>query len=437
MAKRDFRWLFSGAIALSAIGAASLLLTSFGASAAASGSGPVQVTFWESHSAGGPPGKAVQYLVGAFNRTHHGIHVNLTITKASHKALGALAAGDAPVLAMISHYDGNFLNAHALVSLNSLLFKGKGAMTTAQQRSIFPVVFGNGEVSGQHYRLQADAKVSQLSYNRALFAKAGITAIPATWTELAADVAILKHKFPNVVPLAWKDSSAHILPPFLSNGGHIFTPGSNGKKVDFLGPAAVRTFNYFRGLYQKGEMILAHGSQIRADFASGKLAIADGTSAGYQKLLDAVAGRFPVGVFAYPSGTTGHSANLAQGLGFVVMVNNTKLQDQAAAAFIKWWFSPTAQAYWGTRSGYPPETTSALADIPSSFMSSHPGIAVAIKILRSPYTIARPNQTAYKEVQAVLDAEFYDAVTGHATVESALHTLQTQSNDYLSGQSAL
>ena len=100
------------------------------------------ITLWESHSAGGPPGLAVAALVKQFNATHPDIHVALTVTKASHKALGALAAGDAPVAAWISHYDGQFLSAHALVDLNSLI-NGPSGLTASERLSIFPVHLRN------------------------------------------------------------------------------------------------------------------------------------------------------------------------------------------------------------------------------------------------------------------------------------------------------
>jgi ABC-type glycerol-3-phosphate transport system substrate-binding protein len=70
-------------------------------------------------------------------------------------------------------------------------------------------------------------------------------------------------------------------------------------------------------------------------------------------------------------------------------------------------------------------------------MATHPGIAVAVKILESPYTISRPVSTAYKEVQASLDTQFFDAVTGAESVHQALATLQQQADQYMSGQSAL
>lgn len=423
-----------GLLQLAATGLTSFALAGLALSGTAdAASAPtLQLSLWESHN-GGPVENSEVYLVNWFNRTHPSIHVTINNVKASTKALAALTAGNPPILAEISHYDGSFLNAHALLPLNGYVL-GKGGLT---QKNFYPSVWQNGAVGAQHYRLMADVKLSQLSYNVKMFSEAGIKAPPKTWTQLAADLEILKRKFPSIIPMAYKDSSAHILPPFLANGGKLFAPGSNGKKVDFLTPAAVSTFNYFRGLYARHLMIFAHGANIRSDFGAGKIAVADGTSAGYQKILDAVHGRFPVGVFAYPAGSTGHSANLAQGLGFVLMIDHTKAQDLAAETFIKWWFGNGPQAYWAEHSGYPPETKSAALAIPKSFMASHPGERVALSELASKYTIPRPVQGGYKEVQSTLDALFYKAVTGQMTVKAALQQLQTQADAYLSGQTEL
>lgn len=422
---------------ISAFGAAAALTAGWGVSAFANArpaaTSKVTISFWESHSAGNPPGIALRHLIQTFNRTHKKVHIDLTITKASHKALGALAAGDAPVVAWISHYDGNFRAAHALVPWNRY-FSG---FPVAERDSFFPVVWANGEVHGQHYRIQADAKVSELVYNKAIFAKAGLTSFPATWTQLAKDAEIIKQRVPGVIPLAWKDSSAHILPVFLSNGGKLFKPGSHQHQVDFLTSAATRTFTYFRKLYSGKEMILAHGSAIAADFGAGKIAIADGTSAGYFLKVNAAHGAFPVGAASYPAGSTGHSANLDQGLGFVLMVHHAPGQYRAATTFLSWWFSPQTQAYWGTHSGYPPVTRAGLNRIPKSYFTKNPGVRVSAAALASPYTIARPTSDAYKEVQSALDAAFYNAVTGRTSISAALHALQKQADAYLSGQSAL
>ena len=405
------------------------------ATAKATSSGVVDVTLWESHLAG-PVGDAVSALVSRFNASQHGVHLGLDVTSASTKALGAFEAGHPPLLAEISHYDNAFVSAHALVSLNSFMY-GPNGLSKRQWAQFDPVFLSNGDIGGQHYRLMAGMKVSQLNYNMPLLSAAGIGSPPATWGALYSDLKILKAKYPGVIPLAWKNSSAHEIPPFLSNGGSIFKLGTNNTQTDWNSPAGVATFDFFRTLYSQGLMIFAHGNTIRADLAAGKLAIGDGTSAGYQKALEAVSGKFAMGTWPYPAGSTGHTANLAQGLGFVIMTGHTKAQEAAAWEVIKFLLSPQSMAYWSMHTGYAAVSAPARALIPASFLASHPGIAVSNQIAASPYTIARPIPAAYAEVQSALDTAFFNAVTGKESVSSALAQLDATDHKYLTGKSGL
>ncbi|MHB8324711.1 MAG: extracellular solute-binding protein [Candidatus Dormibacteria bacterium] len=434
-----WRWGRSGRGVMSAavVAALGVVLTACGSATGArpTGSGVVSVTLWESHLAG-PVGDAVSALVKQFNGTHHNVHLALDVTSASTKALGAFEAGHPPLLAEISHYDNSFVSAHALLSLNSFMF-GSSGLTHQQWAQFDPVFLSNGEVGGQHYRLMAGMKVSQLNYNEPMLAAAGITSRPVTWGALCTDLKILKAKDPGVIPLAWKNSSAHEIPPFLSNGGSIFKPGTNNTQTDWNSPAGVATLDFFRTLYSQGLMIFSHGNTIRADLAAGKLAIGDGTSAGYAKALDAVAGKFPMGVWPYPAGSSGHTANLAQGLGFVIMTGHTKAQDAAAWEVIKFLLSPQSMAYWSMHTGFAAVSAPARALIPASFLASHPGIAVSNKIAASPYTIPRPIPAAYAEVQSALDTAFFNAVTGKQSVASALAALDATDQKYLTGKSGL
>lgn len=392
---------------------------------------PVAIQLWESHN-GGPVGGAMTALVDKFNATHRGVRVSIVVTKASTKLLAAIPAGNAPVLAEISHYDGTLVKAGALVSWNRFM----AASTVVSAKSMLPVVWQNGEVHAQHYRIQADLKVSEVFYNEAMFKKAGIASAPATWTELAADAARVKKL--GVIPIGWKDSSAHILPAFMSNGGTLLKGSDSvGKAVNFETPAGKRTLSYFHSLYAANELQLHHGTTLREDFAGGKMAMIDGTSAGYAKVLAAVAGKFAVGAFVEPGGSTGHAANLAQGLGFVLPKGHTHAQDEAAWTFVQWWFEPAQQALWAERTGFDPETRAGISAIPASFMNSHPGLEASIAAATSPYTVPRPVSDSYNEVQASIDASFFDAVTGKQSVASALATLQSQGNAYMKGASEL
>ncbi len=413
-------------------GCASSAAATAPSSATASASGVVDVSLWESHS-GGPVATSMAALVKRFNATHHHVRVRLNVTKASTKALAAVTAGTPPLLAEISHYDNRFIQSHAVLSLNPFLAGREGGHALAAS-SLYPAVRANGDVGGQHYRLQADLKVSEFFYNQALFAKAGVQ-VPHTWNQLAAILPKLARH--GVIPLAFKDSTAHILSAFRANGGHYFLPGSHQQRTEFSGPAGVETFGFFRNLYRRHWMILAHGSTIRTDFGAGRLAIADGTSAGYQKILTAAGGHFPVGAFAFPAGSSGHSANMAQGLGFVVFKGRTPAQQRAAWEWVQWFLQPAQQAYWAMHSGFAPESPAGAAAIPASWLKAHPGEAVSIQEAASPHTAPRPNASAYQEVQSAVDAAFFDIVTGKKPLHTALKALDATDHRYLTKKTAI
>jgi len=421
--------------ALTLLSASAILLAACASSAvspASNAKGGVQdVVLWESHN-GPPVGTEMSAMVSKFDATHKNVHVSIDVTKASSKLQDALAAGDPPILAEISHYDGVYVKAHALVSWNSFM---KGSSVVSKSNFV-PTVWHNGEVNGQHYRFQTDVKVSIVDYNKTMFANAGITSPPATWTQLATDAAKLKTS--GVIPIGWKDSSSHILPAFASNGG-TWLKGSMsvGHSVDFNNSAGVKTFSYFKSLYASGDLVLDHGTALREDLAAGKMAMIDGTSAGYQKTLTAVGGKFPVGAFVEPGGSTGHAYNMSQGLGFVLPKGHSHAQDEAAWTFVQWWYEPAQQVAWAEATGYPPETRAGIAAMPSSFLASHPGEAASIQAVESPFTFPRPVSNSYKEVQSALDSTFYDIVTGKESVSKGLASLDKTGNSYMSGASEL
>lgn len=392
---------------------------------------PVTISLWESHN-GGPVGGAMTTLVDKFNSSQKSVHVKIVVTKASKKLEAAIAAGNPPALAEISHYDGALVAGGGLISWNKFL----SGSSSVSKSDMLPVVWKNGEVNGQHYRLETDLKLSEVFYNETLFKKAGITSVPQTWSELSADAQKLKAQ--GAIPIGWKDSSAHILPAFMSNGGTMLK-GSNsvGTAVDFNNAAGKATFTYFHSLYASGNLQFHHGTTLRQDLAAGKMAMIDGTSAGYAKVLAAVSGKFKVGAFVEPGGSTGHRYNMGQGLGFVLPKGTPQSQQNAAWTFVQWWFEPAQQALWSETTGFAPETKSGESAIPASFLSSHPGLKASLSAANSPYTFARPVSDSYKEVQSALDAQFFNAVTGKESVAAALAKLQSEGDSYMSGASKI
>lgn len=390
-------------------------------------SGLVKIQLWESHSSG-PVAKTEQQLVNQFNASHSNVQVSLYVTHASAKALSAVTAGNPPVLAEISHYIGKFVSANALLPLQSMAASGPQTFWPGVSKNS---TWGSGNTL---YRYPADVKVEELFYNKSLFKKAGITSVPTTWTQLESDLQKLKSL--GVIPMGFKDSSAHILSAFISNGGSEFSNSSH-TQAQFDNAAGRATFTYFKNLYQQKDMVFSHGNTMRADFGAQKMAIIDATSAGYQKDLAATGGNFQMGAFAFPAGISGHSGGIVQGLGFVLFNGVSKADQQAAWTFVHWFNEPAQQAYWAMHSGFAPTTPAGAQAIPSNWLAANQGEAVSIQILKSQYTVARPNTDSYSEVQSALDAAFFNAVTGKQSVSSALATLDGQANQYLSGKSAL
>lgn len=418
------------------------------ASATASGSAAashvIDLTLWESHTGNtNPVAVTEQEIVSKFNASQHGVHVSILETSGTTKGLAAAQAGHPPVIAEVSHYDGQFRDAGLIIDQNSLI-SGSNGFSSAQLSSFYPGVLANGRIPqqvvngvtqpGKQYRLAADVKVEELFYNTALFKQAGIGACPGTWTALGQD--LVKLKALGVTPMGFKDASAHIESAFIANGGSLTKPGSGGTQTAYDSAAGTTTFSQFRQWYSQKLFVFSHGATMRADLASKKLAIEDGTSAGWAKVRNAAkAAGIQVRACPFPSGTSGHAGNVIQGLGFVIFSHASAAQQQAALQFEKFWNSPSIQAFWAKGSGFDPSVTSAVPLIGQSYLTSGAGagLNVSIKELESPYSQPRGQSDTYAQVDSALDTAFFNAVTGKQSVSAALAGLDKAAAGYLKG----
>jgi sn-glycerol 3-phosphate transport system substrate-binding protein len=408
-----------------------LLLAACGSAPQASNTGPVTVTLWESQS-NEPVASTMNAIVQQYNAANPGSKIQLHLIGQGTQVMAAVSAHNPPIMGEVNHYIAQYRKANALVSFSPYL-TGSNGFSQQEQSQFYPSIWTDGLVNGQRYRMLVDTKVSELFYNKDLFQQAGITTPPTTYTQLAQDLAMLKQKLPGVTPMAIDNSVGDILPPFLANGGQLYAPGSQSKSA-FQSPAGQATFDYFHQLYQNGQVIFSNTNGVRSLFAQGKLAVADQTSAGSMPIVSAVNGKFPVGAFAWPNGSTGHSGNVIQGEGVIMMTGYTQREYDAAWSFIKFWMSPKQQAYWAVHSGYAPETAAALQYITPQDYAANPGLAVSVQTLSSPYTIHRPVDDNYSQVENLMTAAFFKAVEGQQPVATALGGLQQQADAVLSGK---
>ncbi len=436
----------SAALALSALGVAAFAGPSASAQprAHAMAGKTIDITWWESHQGKtNPVAITLLKLVDQFNASQADVHVDVTETSGSVKGLAAAQAGHPPVLAAISHYDGAFRHGGLIVNQASLI-NGPNGWSRSQVADFYPAIWENGRVpqvatgNAADYRVPFSAKVEELFYNTAMFKRAGITGCPATWTALGAD--LVKLKVPGVVPMGFKDASAHIESAFISNGGSLIAPGSNGRATAYDTKAGTRTFSQFRQWYSQKLFVFDHGADMRAAIASKKMAIEDGTSAGWVKVrTEAAANGVTVGACPYPAGTSGHPGNIVQGLAFAIFTHDTSAQQEAALDFEQYWDSPKVQALWSVGSGFAPTVRSATPLIPSSYLDgpAGQGLKASIGILASPYTQPRGQSDAYAEVDQAVDSAFFKAVTGAQPVTAALAHLDKVDAGYLSDKAQI
>ncbi len=402
-------------------------------------SGKTIVTFWESHSAANQQGHALAQIVKKFNQSHPGIEVEVHVTPASAKALAAVQAGDPPVMAEIGHLPQyGYERANALVNLKSFI-NGPNGFSSQQLHQIWPAVMqAEFTPSHQQYLFPVDIKVAEFFYNANLWKKAGLSSPPTTWSQLMADAQQIQSKT-GAIGLGARLDHNDWLPLFYSNGGHYYKPGHPGQ-LDLNSPAMAKTIQEVSARDNASTVkILSYDTSFE-DFAAGKLGILENTADGYEMVREEVGGKFPVGVFSPPPGSTGHSYSLYQGLSFVIFKNASAAQQQAAWSFIKYYDSPAQQAIWSTVGGEPPIS---LADVPSvqkmagSQFSANPGpnagTAVAIKELESGHVIHKiigPNQS---EIDTVIQNQIQSVVQHKESVSQALSNMQKQATAYVSG----
>jgi raffinose/stachyose/melibiose transport system substrate-binding protein len=166
------------------------------AATTAAGDKPVTINWW--HIQNNDPGKTDwQTMADQFMKDHPNVTIKINVleNEAFKAALQTnLQAGDVPDL--FQSWGGGGLREQVKAGL---------VQDVSSEASDFignlnPSVVGLYQVDGKQYGVPFDAGMVGFWYNKALFAKAGIDAPPATWDEFLADVQKLKDA--GITPLA-------------------------------------------------------------------------------------------------------------------------------------------------------------------------------------------------------------------------------------------
>lgn len=187
-------------------------------------------------------------LVEKFEADHPMVRVEVSVyswNDVDRKVKEMVAAGNAPDLAQIG--------AYADYAARDQLYEAGQLLSIPVQADFLPQLSEAGKVKRIAYGMPFAASTRVLFYNKKLFADAGITDAPKTWSALAADAAALKAhgvKTPYALPLGPEEAQAESMQWLLSNGGS-YTNEAGSYQLD--SGANVETFTWLKDeLVDKG-----------------------------------------------------------------------------------------------------------------------------------------------------------------------------------------
>lgn len=148
--------------------------------------------------------------------------------------------------------------------------------------NLLPVFAKQGTYDGVQYGMPFTTSSRTLFYNKKLFAQAGITSAPQTWTDIQTDAAKIKAlgKIGFGLPLGPEEAQGETLLWFLGNGGGYQTASG---QWDINSPQNVKTFQFLQQLVDSGGTEPHPGTQNRTNlwkqFAQGQIGMINGSPA--------------------------------------------------------------------------------------------------------------------------------------------------------------
>jgi multiple sugar transport system substrate-binding protein len=412
--------------------AASVALLAAGCSSGSTGSGssnkPVTITFWGSYGNGGNSTQQDalnKTLIPAFERANPNItvkYVDVAYDSLLQK-LTTSAAGDQ--LPDLVRADLGWVPQFAKLGVLSPLSSSMSDFSTLA-KSVYPGDLTTNLYKGKYYGLPLDTNTRVLVTSQAALDKAGVSAPPKTFDDLAAMAGKLKGT--GVSLFADSGLGAWNISPWIWSGGGVLTNKAETKATGFLNSATnVKTIQMLVDYYKEGLIPnLLTGN-------AGATSTQDGLPTGdYATIVD---GPWMAGIWSgqYPSFSPiyapipagkGGSVSVVGGED-IVMTAASKHQD-AAEKFIR--FTQTAQFQLAM-------AKTGQMTVKPNLASQQAKLADYYKVYSDQLTtaksrIASPNQS---KIDAVLSTTLSPAFLGTTTVKAALDSGASQIDALLAG----
>ena len=400
-----------------AITAAALLaLAACGSSKGSTGStGSTTVTFFGADYGTGPANSTTKYwdaIASAFHKANPSITVsvqtvdwtdfpNKVQTLVQNKQFPDILEGDtAP----------QFAQSH-------LLYKDSDVLSPGVLGNLIPTFLKDGQYRGTDYGIPFTTSTRALYYNKKIFAAAGISSPPRTWTQLQSDAGAIKAKgyIGYGMPLGSEEAQAEALLWFLGNGGG-YVNSSGAYTINSA--QNVQALQFMSKLATAGDTQPSPGTTDRKDvwsqFAQGKIGMVLGSPAvipiiqagGVLKASDYATANVP-----------GRSGPLASTLGVHddIVAFNTGGRKAAIEKFLDFVYQDKYQLQFDNEYDLLPATQSAAGS-----MAKNPMFAAFLKNI--PNSVNYPSKTNWTTVENQIKTTLGQAITSNP--QTILNSIQ-------------
>ncbi len=374
------------------------------------------IVFWHAYNTTGPENvQLITKVLPAFNKLYPNITVHsqdIPYASFLQKLVASVAGGNGPdVVRSDIIWMPQLAKIGAIATTDGIM--------AARKSQFYAAPVATNYYQGHYYGLPLDTNTRVLIYNKAIFAKAGITQAPTTTGQFTADATKIASLGKNIFGYAEGGFDAWNLWPWLYSFGGSVTNASYTQASGYLnGAKTVAALQYLVTLKDKGLLspsLLGGGLQTSDAMGKNQAGmILDGPW--MPPIFKAAYPNLQLGLAPVPAGPDGHSASVVGGEDIVLMKSS---QNAAASrAFIQFMTSPQAQVLMGQVGQMP--TLRGVANnptLPPYFKVFDRQIATA-----APRTIS-PN---YVKIDTALTDAFNRAFRHQATVKAALDSAAAQ-----------
>jgi len=273
--------------------------------------------------------------------------------------------------------------------------------------NLLSVFAKQGTYNGKQYGMPFTTSARTLFYSKKLFAQAGITSAPQSWSDVQADAAKIKAhgKIGYGLPFGSEEAQAESLLWMLGNNGN-YQDSSGSWTIDSA--QNVDTFQFLKGMVAAGDTEPNPGTKNRTDlwkqFAQGQIGMINGSPA----LIPIIQGGNVLGASDWTSvPIPGKTGPLSSTLGVCDNVAAFKSNGHQAQIkqFLDFAYQDTYQMQFDKEYDLLPATNSA-----TSALSSDPIFGPFLKAL--PNAVQYPSNTNWAQVKTQIQHTIGTAVTG-------------------------